>query len=122
MSLSRAIAFCPVVAGVVLDLLQQAEIGLVGGVVGQHVEDEPLLDRLPHGVEAERLELAVGSLDAESSSVLGLGVAVKANSADVRQPTPLLHLGDDPVLRVVLVADGVGPPRLHPGTDTASTS
>ena len=39
-----------VVPRVVLDLLQQAPVGLVGGVVGEHVEDEPLLDGLAHAV------------------------------------------------------------------------
>ena len=39
----------------VLGRLEQLEVRLVGRVVGQHVEDEPLLDRLPHRVDVERL-------------------------------------------------------------------
>ena len=51
-----------VVARVVLDLLQQPPVGRVGGVIGEHVEDEPLFDRLAHAVEVEGLEFAVGAL------------------------------------------------------------
>ena len=35
--------------------LDQPEIGFVGRVVLQHVEDEAFLDRLAHRVEVERL-------------------------------------------------------------------
>ncbi len=44
----------------------------------QHVEDEALLDGLAHGVEVEGLGLAVGAGRPKTSSVLYLGVAVKA--------------------------------------------
>jgi hypothetical protein len=54
-------------------------------VVAQHVEDEPLLDRLPHGVDVERRgqvarpgrRRRVGPRP-NSSSVFAFGVAVKA--------------------------------------------
>ncbi len=46
------------VGGVVGDGLLDPPVGLVGRVVGEHVEDEALLDGLAHGVEVERLESA----------------------------------------------------------------
>jgi hypothetical protein len=42
------------VRGVVLGRLEELPVRLVGGVVPEHVEDEPLLDRLAHAVQAER--------------------------------------------------------------------
>ena len=40
--------------GIVLDLLNEAVVAFVGGVVPQYVHDEALLDRLPHAVLVER--------------------------------------------------------------------
>ena len=48
-----------VVTRIVLHPLQQPPVGRVRGVVAQHVVDEPLLDRLAHGVAMERLKGAV---------------------------------------------------------------
>ena len=64
---------------VVLHRLHQPEIGVVGGVVLQHVEDEALLDGLPHAVEVKCLRHCRSRrCRPNSSSVLPLGVAVKA--------------------------------------------
>ena len=42
----------------------QPVVRLVGGVVGQHVEDEPLLNRLAHRVQVERhVPLLPGRID-----------------------------------------------------------
>lgn len=60
------------VLGVVEDGFLDAPVGRVGDVVGQHVEDEALLDRLAHGVEVERLELPLGVARAEQLQGLGL--------------------------------------------------
>lgn len=55
------------------DFFEQVEVGFVGGVVLQHVEDEIFFDGLPQGVEMERAEGAVGLLDAEQFERLLLG-------------------------------------------------
>ena len=68
----------PVVARVVDGGLEEKPVGPVGGLVLQHVEDEPLLDRLAHRVEAPGLELPIPALRAEQLEGAGLGVAVKA--------------------------------------------
>ena len=47
--------------GVVRDRLDEAVVGLVGGVVGEHVEDEALLDRLTRAVEVKGHRFAVGA-------------------------------------------------------------
>ena len=60
-----------VVVRIVLDLLEQPPVGCVGAVIVQHIEDKTLLDRLPHAVEVERLELPVGALSAEQFQRLG---------------------------------------------------
>ena len=44
---------------VLLALVRQLEGQLVGGVVLQHVEDELLLDGLPHGIDVERRRAVV---------------------------------------------------------------
>ena len=69
-----------------LAVVGQPEGQLVGRVVLQHVEDEAFLDGLPHRVDVERRGQIVGRRLAasgsgrvpNSSSVLVLGVAVKA--------------------------------------------
>ncbi len=38
---------------IISDRFDEAEIGLVGRVVGQHVQDEPFLDRLAHAVQVK---------------------------------------------------------------------
>ena len=54
--------------------LEQFEVGRVGRVVLQHVEDEPFLDGLAHRVAVERARRRART----RQSVLCLGVAVKA--------------------------------------------
>ena len=48
-------SLCPlgIELGVVLDGLQDVEVGIDGGVVSQHVQDEAFLDGLLHGVGVE---------------------------------------------------------------------
>jgi len=59
--------------GVVLGRLDEAVVGPVGGVVGEHVEDEALLDSLAHAVEVEGHGLTVGAGAAEDLERLVLG-------------------------------------------------
>ena len=67
---------------VFLHRLGELVVALHWHVVGEHVEDEPLLDRLLHGVAVEGVMLtlpsACGFGAPKISSVLFLGVAVKA--------------------------------------------
>ena len=64
---------------IVFDRLHQPVVGGVGRVVLQHVEDEAFLDGLPHAVEVKRLrQCRLRPGRPNSSSVLPLGVAVKA--------------------------------------------
>ena len=69
--------------GVVLDRLDEAVVGLVGRVVGEHVEDEALLDGLAHGVEVEGDGLAVGAGPAEDLERLVLGRGGEGEEAEV---------------------------------------
>lgn len=59
--------------GVLGDGLGEFEGLGVGGVIGQRVHDEPLLDRLTHRVDVERVERPVGKLLAEYLERLLLG-------------------------------------------------
>ncbi len=77
--------------GIVLNGLDQPVVGLVGRVVLQHVQDEAFLDGLPHAVEVERLRLAALVLRPNISSVLYLGVAVKAKKLRLRLLAALGH-------------------------------
>ena len=61
----RAARSSLLVDGVVGDRLADLPVRLVGRVVGQHVEDEALLDGLAHRVEVEGRPVAVGVLAAE---------------------------------------------------------
>jgi len=63
------------VLGVVGDGLADAPIRLVGGVVGQHIEDEALLDGLLHGVQVKRLRPA---------AVVGVGRAEQLQGLALR--------------------------------------
>ena len=84
--LEQVLGLAPVVAWVVLDLLQEPPIGLVGRVIREHVEDESLLDRLAHRVAVEGLELSVGTLPAEEFEGLGLRSCREGERREVRQP------------------------------------
>ena len=100
--LQQVLGLAPVVARVVLDLLQQPPVGLVGRVAPEHVEDEPLLDRLAHGVAVERLELPVGPLAAEQLQGLGLRGGREGERRQVRQPPAAADLLEDPFLDLLL--------------------
>ena len=83
------------------------QVRLVGRVVGQHVEDEPLLDRLAHRVQVERLvpvrrRVRVGRTAPASCA---FGVAVKAKN-DRFGCDPGRHLGGEQ-----RPASGRRPPR-----------
>ncbi len=97
--LEKVLGLVLVVAGVVLDRLQEAPVGLVGGVALQHVEDETLLDSLPHAVKVERLELAVLTLPAEQLQGLGLRRSGEGEEGEVLEAPPGLHLGHDLALQ-----------------------
>lgn len=61
--------------------VRQLEVSRVGDVVGEHVEDEALLDGLAHRVEVERsVQPVEGPLVPNDSRVLAFGVAVKAKN------------------------------------------
>jgi hypothetical protein len=96
-----------VVVRIVLHLLEQPPIRRVGAVIGQHVEDEPLLDRLPHAVQVERLELAVGPLFPEKFEGFLLRCRGKGEGREVRQPSALLHLRQNDVLQLLLWSFGL---------------
>ena len=100
--LEQVLRLALVVARVVLDLLQQAPVGLVGRVAREHVEDEPLLDRLAHGVAVEGLELPVGAFPAEELQGLGLRGGREGERREVRLPPAAADLLDDPVLDLLL--------------------
>ncbi len=100
--LEQVLGLLLVVARVVLDLVQEPPVGLVSGVVRQHVEDEPLLDRLAHAVEMEGHELPVGALGAEQLERLRLGRGREGEGGEVGQPSALLHLGQDGALQLLL--------------------
>ena len=72
--------------GVVDDLLFDSPVGLVGRVVPEDVEDEPLLDGLPHRIEVKRDEpVAVrgGRPFAEEFEGLGLRSGREREEGDV---------------------------------------
>ena len=96
------------VARVVLDRLEEPPVGRVRGVVGEDVEDEALLDRLPHAVQVERFEPAVGLLHAEQFQRLRLGRRREREGGEVRQGAAFLHLGEDSLLQFLLRRSGSG--------------
>ena len=81
--------------GVVLDGLDQPEVGLVGRVVLQHVEDEALLDGLAHAVEVEGLRLAVGVRAPEDLQRLVLRRGGEGEEAEVGLLAAFGHGLDD---------------------------
>ena len=96
------------VARVVLDRLEEPPVGRVRGVVGEDIEDEALLDRLPHAVQVERLEPAVGLLHAEQLQRLRLGRRRERERGEIRQGAALLHLGEDRLLQFLFRRRGLG--------------
>ena len=97
-----------VVARVVLDLLEQPPVGLVGCVVLENVEDETLLDGLPHAVQMEGLELSVGPLGAEELERLLLRRGREGEGREIREPASALDLREDRVLELLLGRLGLG--------------
>ena len=87
---------------IVLDRLHQPVVGGVGGVVRQHVEDEALLDRLPHAVEVEGLGHAARARPPEQLQRLALGRGGEGEEAQVRLPPARLHHLVQPVFPVGL--------------------
>ena len=75
--------------GIVLAGLEQPEVGLVGGVVLQHVEDEPFLDGLAHGVAVNRVAVAT-----EHGKGLVLRRGGEGEEAQVRLPAALGHAAE----------------------------
>ena len=47
-----------IVFGIIFYALGEFVITTIGGVVGEHIEDETLFDGLLHTIEMERMELA----------------------------------------------------------------
>lgn len=78
----------------------------------QHVENEPLLDRLVHAVEVERLELAVAAFPAEQLQRLRLRRRGERKSREVRQPAARLHLSEGDVLQLLFRGCGFALLRL----------
>ena len=91
---------------VVLHRLGQLVVALHGGVMGEHVQDEPLLNRLLHGVtvEGEVLDRAVGlrSSVAEDLQGLVLGGGREGEVAGVGKQPARLHQAVDLVLEGLL--------------------
>ena len=86
--------------GVVGDALGQLVVVAVGGVVQKHVQDEAFLDGLPHGVDVERADPAVGQLLAEELERLGLRRGGEGEEGEVLVLAVVQHLLDDAVLGV----------------------
>ena len=103
---SACAAFLRSTLRVVLAGLEQPEVGRVGGVVLQHVEDELLLDRLPHRVAVRRLPIA-----AEHGERLVLGRGGEGEEAQVRLPAALGHAPEE-LLHVVAAFLGRALPGL----------
>ncbi len=90
------------VGGVLADGLLQLEEGLVGGVGGQHVVDEPLLDGLAHRVKVERLvATGVRVVATEQLQGLGLGRGREGEEAHVLLAPPGRHRLGQRLLHVV---------------------
>ena len=68
--------------------LHQPEEALVGDVVLQHIEDEALLDGLPHRVEVERRGCPVGPGSSKTASGLELRRGGEGEEAEVGLPRP----------------------------------
>ena len=80
------------VARVVLERLLQVPVGVVGGVGGQDVVDEPLADGLAHRVQVERLvPVDGGVVAAEQLEGLALGGGGEGEERQVRLPAPGGH-------------------------------
>ena len=75
--------------GIVLAGLEQPEVCLVGGVVPEHIEDEPFLDGLAHGVTVYRIAVA-----AEHNKGLVLRRGGEGEEAQVRLPAALGHAAE----------------------------
>ena len=99
--LEHALRLGPVVLRVIGHRLDQAPVGLVGGIVPQHVENESLFDRLAHRVEAEGPRLAVLVLCPKELQRLGLGRRRKGKGADVGQVAAQGHLLNEDVLHIL---------------------
>jgi len=69
--------------GVVFDLFDQPEIGFIGGVVFNHIQDVTLLDGLTHAVQVKGLRFAAVADPAEQLQGLALGRGRKGKKADV---------------------------------------
>ena len=95
---------------IVFDGLHQPVIGGVGGVVLHHVENETLLDGLPHGVEVKRLRQSARALAPEQLQRLALGRGGEGEEAQVRLLPARLHHLVQPVfpIRFFLVVLGLG--------------
>ncbi len=85
---------------VVLDGLYQPVVRLVRGVVLEHVEDEVLLDGLPHAVKVKGLGLAVRTGNTEDLHRPVLRGRGEGEEADVRLLPPLGHGLEDLLLVV----------------------
>ena len=88
-----------VVARIVLDRLPQPPVGRIRGVVAQHIQNEALLDGLPHAVAMKRCKGAVRARGSEQFQRLGLGRGGEGEGRKVGQPPALLHLGQNRVLQ-----------------------
>ena len=97
-----------VVSRVVLDRLPEPPVRLQGRVAREDVEDEPLLDGLPHAVEMERREGAVPALRSEELQGLRLRRRGEREGREIRESSPDLHLREDRVLELLLGRRGFG--------------
>jgi hypothetical protein len=82
---------------VVLDIFGQF---LIGGVVLQHVQDKVFFYGLTHGIEAEWLVLAIGTLASEELKRFMLRCSGKSEETGVGDAPAFLHILYDAVLQV----------------------
>ncbi len=85
--LEKVLGLSLVVVRVALHLLPQPPVRRVRRVAREDVEDEALLDRLPHAVKVEGIELAVGAARAEELKRFRLGCGGECEKAGVLRPT-----------------------------------
>lgn len=74
------------VDGVIRRFAHQLEIGLPGGVIAQHIQDEALFDGLPHGIDVEGAKAPVLLLLAEKLQRPGLGRGREGEKGKVAMP------------------------------------
>ena len=95
---------------IVLRRLQQPVIHLIRRIVGQDVEDEFLLDCLPHAVGVSRLGLAARPRPAKQFQCFGFGRRRESEEAEVRLSPARFHDRVKSVFPIALLVFTIGLP------------